>query len=84
LRAFAGRSILRCMPMYEYVCRKCSHPFEELVFGGEQPKCPQCDAPEVDKVLSAHTVGRSEAPAPRFAQGGPCGGCQNPGACGMN
>lgn len=72
------------MPMYEYVCRKCSHPFEELVFGQEKPHCPKCDAREVDKVLSAHTVGKSAGPAPRFEGGGPCGGCQNPGACGMN
>ena len=71
------------MPLYEYVCKKCSHAFEELVFGDTVPRCPKCEATSVEKVLSAHTVGRS-APVPQFRGGGPCGGCQDPGACGMS
>lgn len=80
--------MFRPMPLYEYVCQKCSHPFEELVFGDAKPRCPKCDAANVDKVLSAHTVGRSEGQGRSFAKaGGPCGGCgdpRGPGGCGMN
>lgn len=74
------------MPLYEYVCKKCSHPFEDLVFGDTVPRCPKCETTKVEKVLSAHTVGRSEGPGPKWTGGGPgpCGGCPSPGACGMN
>jgi putative FmdB family regulatory protein len=76
------------MPLYEYVCRKCSHPFEELVFGDEAPRCPSCDAVNVEKVLSAHTVGRAAGSKAAFGGGGgPCGSCgdpRGPGACSMN
>ena len=26
------------MPLYEYVCEECQHPFEALVFGDAQPE----------------------------------------------
>jgi len=80
--------MLRPMPLYEYVCRKCSHPFEELVFGDAKPHCPACDDENVEKVLSAHTVGRSAGTKPSLAgRAGPCGSCgdpRGPGACSMN
>ncbi len=68
------------MPIYEYVCRKCSHPFEELVFGGEEPPCPACTATDVERVLSVVAIGHSAGggasrPAPAAGPcGGPCGG----------
>ena len=40
------------MPIYEYKCRKCSHEFEKLVRNNETPACTQCEATEVDKLLS--------------------------------
>jgi putative FmdB family regulatory protein len=69
------------VPIYEYVCKKCSHPFEELVFGGEEPPCPRCSAIEVERVLSVVAIGHAQgggasASAPRGEA--PCGG----GACG--
>jgi putative FmdB family regulatory protein len=30
------------VPLYEYVCRRCSRAFEELVFGQATPRCPAC------------------------------------------
>ena len=40
------------MPLYEYVCETCNHPFEALVFGGEQPECPQCHGGKLQRQLS--------------------------------
>ena len=86
------------MPFYEYVCQKCSHPFEELVYGDERPACPKCKAAEVEKVLSVFAVGRSDASSgapmgcgagacgmPGMGGGGGGGGCgMGGGGCGMN
>lgn len=77
------------MPIYEYVCRKCSKSFEELVFSGDAaPACPACQEPEAERVLSAFAVGRSEGgggAAPREV--GPCGnacGSGGGGGCPFN
>ena len=41
------------MPLYEYVCRECDHPFEALVFGpGDETNCPKCESRKVEKQLS--------------------------------
>ena len=40
------------MPLYEYVCEECKHPFEALVFGGEQAECPQCHSHKLARQLS--------------------------------
>ena len=48
------------MPIYEYVCKKCSHPFEALVRSGEQPECPECGSTNLGKQFSvpaAHSLG---------------------------
>ena len=75
------------MPVYEYVCRQCAHPFEELVFTGDAPPtCPACQAPDAERALSVVAVGRAETGAPARAMG-PCGACgdpRGPGACGLN
>jgi putative FmdB family regulatory protein len=46
------------MPIYEYVCEKCDHCFEFLVFTakGSPPNCPQCDHKKVKKLMSAGCV----------------------------
>jgi len=42
------------MPIYEYACEKCGHLFEKLVsIGAEAPPCPECEAREVRKRVSA-------------------------------
>ncbi|APR79136.1 Hypothetical protein A7982_04483 [Minicystis rosea] len=73
------------MPVYEYVCRKCARPFEELIFAGDAPPvCPACQAPEVERVLSVVAAGRPEAAAPIGGGCGSCGDPRGPGACRLN
>jgi len=68
------------VPLYEYVCRKCSRQFEELVMGDARPTCPSCHSPDLERVLSVVAVGKSAPePAP-----GPCGSCPSRGGCGFN
>jgi putative FmdB family regulatory protein len=68
------------VPLYEYVCRRCSGAFEELVFGQTSPRCPGCAATDVDRVMSVVSVGRSKETAPC----GTCGDVRGPGACAMD
>lgn len=71
------------MPLYEYTCNHCDSDFELLVRGSEQPRCPECDSPKLEKRLSvpaAHTHGSSrELPVCQPMPGGGCGLPQ----CGM-
>ncbi len=44
------------MPIYEYVCADCGHPFEQLVFiTSQEPKilCPACTSQNVTKKISS-------------------------------
>lgn len=78
------------MPLYEYTCEKCHSPFELLIRGNEQPKCPSCGSAKLEKhfsVPAAHVRGSSSLPvcSPAPMQGGcglpQCGmgGCMNGG-----
>ncbi|HMC10411.1 MAG TPA: zinc ribbon domain-containing protein [Pirellulaceae bacterium] len=70
------------MPLYEYACRDCSSEFELLVRSSEQPRCPECDSPKLEKLLSvpaAHMGTSRELP---ICQPRPAGGCGLP-QCGM-
>ena len=42
------------MPIYEFVCTECGHPFEELVFGMNTSGvvCPTCGSEQVKKKMS--------------------------------
>jgi putative FmdB family regulatory protein len=43
------------LPIYEFDCRQCGEPFEELVFqlGRErEARCPKCGSQDVKKKLS--------------------------------
>lgn len=43
------------MPIFEFVCLTCGHPFEELVFnadGSARVTCPDCKSTEVKKQIS--------------------------------
>ena len=77
------RRLCGAMPIYEYVCRKCDHAFEDLVFGDAKPACPACKAEEAARVLSVTNVGRS-APEPAASPCGRCGDPRGPGACAMD
>lgn len=68
------------MPLYEYHCRKCDQAFELLVRGSEQPLCPECSSPQIEKLLSvpaAHMAEGGSLPVSNFT---PCGmgGCGRP------
>jgi len=72
------------MPIYEYRCERCQHEFEELVYASDTPRCPACEATNLQKLMSTHAVGRSKsgaAPAPAPAAGG-CGSCELGGSRG--
>lgn len=77
------------MPLYEYLCQACEHPFEELVRGDERPLCPACGSARLSKRFSTFALAETaSAPTPaRFAPGpgpGACGTCgdpRGPGAC---
>jgi putative FmdB family regulatory protein len=45
------------MPLYEYLCKKCGHRFEEIKkFSDKQPtKCPKCGG-VIEQVISAPAV----------------------------
>jgi len=45
------------MPLYEYLCKKCGHRFEEIrKFSDKQPKkCPECGG-VLEQVISAPAV----------------------------
>jgi len=68
------------LPLYEYVCRKCSRQFEELIFGKAKPACPGCQSKDLERVLSVVAVGKEK---PSMPSGG-CGSCSERGGCGMN
>jgi putative FmdB family regulatory protein len=45
------------MPIYEYVCRACSHEFELLVMpASAAPACPSCDSHDLERLLSGFAV----------------------------
>ncbi|MDP7033775.1 MAG: zinc ribbon domain-containing protein [Planctomycetota bacterium] len=57
------------MPIYEYVCKSCQHPFEVLVRRNAEPvACPDCGSQTLQKkwsVFSAQSGSQSPpAPAP--------------------
>jgi len=42
------------MPIFEFECSDCQHPFEELVFGSntDDVLCPSCGSAQVRKKMS--------------------------------
>jgi putative FmdB family regulatory protein len=68
------------MPIYEYVCTKCGHAFEELIRGDEKPVCPSCGhkAPERQMSVTAGHIamsGGSNCPAQNVCGMAGSGGC---------
>ncbi|HLJ86064.1 MAG TPA: FmdB family zinc ribbon protein [Candidatus Angelobacter sp.] len=73
------------MPIFEYVCRECSHHFEAIVLNGKKAQCPKCEGRKLDQQLSKFAVGGEKQSA--ALAGGACGSCgdpRGPGACSMN
>jgi putative FmdB family regulatory protein len=72
------------MPLFEYTCRDCEHPFEAFVTAERKPLCPSCGSRNLSKLLSRlGMVGSSSSnasacdapPSMCGAAGGRCG-CQ--------
>lgn len=73
------------MPLYEFVCTECRHPFEELILGSERPACPSCGSARLEKRFSPFAVSGEARPA--ASPPGACGTCgdpRGPGACAMD
>jgi putative FmdB family regulatory protein len=63
------------MPLYEYTCDRCEHPFEMLVFDGDQVECPECSSPKITRQFSVPSA-PSSASLPvsgACGEGPPCG-----------
>ncbi|WP_454064137.1 FmdB family zinc ribbon protein [Candidatus Nitrospira salsa] len=75
------------MPIFSYICQECSHHFDSLVQGSMIPECPNCQAKNLEKQLSAFAVGGSDG---GYAMGedpeacGSCGDPRGPGSCSLN
>ncbi|MDR3275382.1 MAG: zinc ribbon domain-containing protein [Endomicrobium sp.] len=41
------------MPLFEFICKKCSTKFETLVFNDESIVCPVCKSGEIVKQFSS-------------------------------
>jgi putative FmdB family regulatory protein len=75
------------MPIFEYVCTKCQHEFEALIFGAQKAECPRCRSKKLEAQLSVFAVSSKSGSAarPSMAAGacGSCGDARGPGACSM-
>jgi putative FmdB family regulatory protein len=65
------------MPLYEYVCQKCDHSFEALIFGADDDTtCPKCESQKVEKQFSLPARPQTETtslPMGCNSEGPPCG-----------
>jgi putative FmdB family regulatory protein len=48
------------MPLYEFECKKCKHPFDKVMsikdMEAEQAACPKCGSGEVQKLISSGMI----------------------------
>ncbi len=67
------------MPIYEYLCLKCSNKFsmlQSLVPPAQNTECPKCASKDVKKLLSSFSCSSGSEgqgpsmPAPNFGGGG--------------
>ena len=75
------------MPIFEYVCKECSHEFETLVFGKDKAECPKCHSKKLEPQLSVFAVSAKGGASAASASPGPCGSCGDPrgaGACSLD
>ena len=64
------------MPIFEFLCRDCSKPFETLVQGSQIARCPACQSTNLEQQLSLFAVGRGGRTT--AAAVGACGNCADP------
>lgn len=77
------------MPIFEYVCRECTHGFEMLVRASQPAECPSCNSTNLEKQLSvfAPSVKNGNGAANEMPMMGACGTCgdpRGPGACSLD
>lgn len=74
------------MPLYEFICDKCGHEFEELAFGESAMQCPNCGAQDTHKLMSTCARRPRQDGSSGYApsSGGGCGSCSggNCASCG--
>ncbi len=62
------------MPIFEFICNKCGHDFEELVMSkSEKIQCPECKSKKVKKQMS--TVSFKSSGNYSSSAGPSCSGC---------
>jgi putative FmdB family regulatory protein len=64
------------MPVYEYVCPKCGHEFEQLVgsvSGRDRIGCPECGHRKATRKMSVFTARQGASSGPNPGDVGPCG-----------
>jgi putative FmdB family regulatory protein len=72
------------MPIFEYVCKKCDHRFEALVYGKQKAECPKCHGSRLAPQLSVFAVSAARAGSTASPSVGACGACgdpRGPGSC---
>jgi len=64
------------MPIFEYRCNKCGHKMEFLESSSNKikHKCEKCGSVDVQRLLSAFSVGQSNSPS-QGASSCPTGTC---------
>jgi len=76
------------MPIFEYICQKCNHQFEALIYGNQKAECPKCHASKLAPQLSVFAVSAKSSSSPSSPRpAGPCGSCgdpRGPGSCSIN
>ena len=65
------------MPVYEYICNKCSREFERLVFGQATVTCTECGSQDVRKKMSSFGMGggKKASPSGGGSRSSGCGSC---------
>jgi putative FmdB family regulatory protein len=78
------------MPIFEYICKDCGHPFERIVPRHDsKTDCAKCGSKRVEKQLSVFAVaGSGSSSSDSFAESmgdAGCGRCgaASPGTCGL-
>jgi putative FmdB family regulatory protein len=74
------------VPLYEYTCKQCSQPFEELSPHDAAAPCPRCGGADTERVPFSRVAigkGAGDASGP-LSPCGRCGDPRGPGACSMN
>lgn len=82
------------MPLYDFICIQCGHPFEEVThFESSSLSCPNCSSKNTQRILSAANIKRvtiSDSDCKSHFSPNSIGGCGREGCgsrdfpCGVN